>query len=75
MSDDTYLFQSEIKALTGRVRPSAQIKRLAGMKINAVRGADGKVRVLREHHDAVLSGDPKRAKKAHTEEPNWNAIV
>lgn len=71
----TYLSQREIVALTGKVRPKAQMKRLSNMRINAVPGGDGKLRVLRAHHDAVLSGDSAANRRSKTIEPDWSPLA
>lgn len=66
-----FLTTDELKELTGRSQPRAQIATLNMMGIEHRLRADGKVVVLRDHVAKVLGGVESKPKKR---EPNWSLI-
>lgn len=63
------LTPEELQELTGRERPSAQVKALRGMGIEHRVRPDGTAFVLRAH--LLNSGSAK----VRTREPNWSALA
>lgn len=63
----------EIKEITGRCKPSAQIRWLQTMGFTVLRRADGKPLISRAHFEFKMGGTADRS-KAQTYEPNFGAI-
>jgi hypothetical protein len=68
-----FLDQSEIEALTGKVRRPAQEKALNSMGIEHKIRPDGKIVVLRSHIETTLGG-PKSERTQAAREPNWEYL-
>ena len=67
-----FLTRDELRDLTGFRRPEAQLRWLLDNGFTAIRRADGRVVVAREHVLEVLGVKP-----AHVEadpEPDWSAL-
>jgi hypothetical protein len=65
------LTEDEVSQLTGKKRPSAQLKALRFMGIDHKRRPDGSIMVLRAHL-GVTYGDGTGNTAAKRTEPNWN---
>lgn len=72
-SEDMFLTREEIKSLTGRTRPSAQIRWLRGNGIETMQRADGMPLVLRA---AIVAKMGVASNKRHrgSIEPNWSPL-
>lgn len=66
------LSPDELKELTHKQKPSAQVRALRAMGIEHKVRPDGSVAVLRSHVDAQM-GAPKQSAAAPAWEPNWGA--
>ena len=66
-----FLTSDELRQLTGRVRPSAQIRHLETKGIKFIQDADGKPIVIRPDFDATM--ETTRAQR-RTITPNWGAL-
>jgi hypothetical protein len=64
---------AELVALTGRRRPSAQVRVLNQLGIDHVRRPDGRVLVHRDKVRALL-GLGERRRVEPTPEPDWEAL-
>lgn len=70
-----YLTPDEVKALTGYVTRAAACRWLERNGWPFARAAgDGWPRILRQYHDARLSGEEKRRPKSGAE-PNWRCAA
>lgn len=67
------LTTEEIIDITGRCKPSAQIRWLQRMGFVVLRRADGKPLISRAHFEAKMGGVVGLS-KAQTYEPNFGAI-
>ena len=66
------LTDAELVELTGKRRPSAQIRALRHMGIHHKRRGDGTLVVARAHFELLLGGEtPGKPKKI---EPDWNKV-
>jgi hypothetical protein len=65
------LTDSELSQLTGKSRPSAQIRALRYMAIDHKRRPDGSIVVLRSQIEAPC-GEATAASPVKRTEPNWN---
>lgn len=65
------LSPDELKELTHKARPSAQVRALRAMGIEHKVRPDGSVAVLRSHVDAQM-GAPKE-RRVTDWQPNWSA--
>lgn len=65
------LSPDELKELTHKCRPSAQVRALRAMGIEHKVRPDGSVAVLRSHVDSQM-GAPKERRQTQWE-PNWSA--
>ena len=63
------LTDDELTQLTGKTRPSAQVKALRYMAIDHKRRPDGSIVVLRNQLGDPCSGNTATMKRT---EPNWN---
>lgn len=72
----TFLQREEICSLTGRTRPTAQVKVLRSMGIEHKVRPDGCVTVLRAHITKVFDGDLETTfqRRQKVIGPNWLAI-
>lgn len=66
------LSPDELRELTHRQMPSAQIRALRSMGIEHKVRPDGTVAVLRAHVDSAM-GAPRERHKADEWQPNWSA--
>lgn len=76
MSEDAkpiYLTEAEISGVTGRVKPTAQLKWLTAEGIKAKRRADGTVLVSRAHFEEVM-GDRGTVRRRTSRKPNFDAL-
>ncbi len=67
------LTPDEIKDVTGRCKPSAQIRWFQQMGFTVLRRADGKPLISRAHFEAKMGG-LLGVSKARNYEPNFGAI-
>lgn len=66
------LSELDVRELTGKTRPSAQVRALQVMGIPYVRRPDGSLAVHRANVDAALGAVAQSVAKApRTTEPNW----
>ncbi|WP_434033549.1 DUF4224 domain-containing protein [Cupriavidus sp. a3] len=63
----------EVRELTNRQKPSAQIRALRAMGIEHKVRPDGTVAVLRSHVDAQMGGPRERRAASPDWQPNWSA--
>lgn len=63
----------EIRDITGRCKPSAQIRWLQSMGFTVLKRADGKPLISRAHFELKMGGSVERT-KTQTYEPNFGAI-
>lgn len=68
-----FLSENEVRGVTGRVKPSAQLRWLSQAGINAKRRADGTVLVSRRHYEDVMAGGSSRQRRAGRE-PDFSAL-
>lgn len=68
------LTPDELQSLTHRVRPTAQLRALRSMGIEAKQRPDGTVAVLRTAVESSMGGDTARSNKTKPVEPDWNAL-
>jgi hypothetical protein len=66
------LTAAEISQLTGKTRPTAQIKALRYMAIDHRRRPDGSLVVLRTQLGVPWDEAPRSGTPAKKTEPNWN---
>lgn len=66
------LSPEELRELTHRQMPTAQVRALRAMGIEHKIRPDGSVAVLRSHLDAQM-GAPKDTRQPAEWEPNWSA--
>ena len=66
-----FLNPDELRQLTGRARPSAQIRQLEAQEIKFIKDADGKPIVIRP--DIEVTMESARAQH-RTIKPNWEAL-
>lgn len=64
----------EVREITGRKRPQAQLRWFNANGIPAVLRADGKVVVLWSAVEGVLGLGGRRRTARHKVEPNWSAL-
>ena len=67
------LTTQEIIDITGRSKPSAQIRWLQRLGFTVLQRADGKPLISRAHFEFKMGGTSDRS-KAQTYEPNFGAI-
>ena len=68
------LTRKELQSLTHRVRPSAQLRALRFMGIEARQRPDGTVAVLRTAVESSMGGDTATQNKTKPVEPDWKAL-
>jgi hypothetical protein len=68
-----HLTDSELEAITGRRRSSAQLRWLRANGFLCIRRGNGRPLVSRSHFEAVMGGI-SRAVKAPTPEPDFDAL-
>jgi len=68
-----FLTTQELQSLTHRVRPSAQLRALRYMGIEARQRPDGSVAVLRTAVEVSMGGDTSK-KKMRAINPDWKAL-
>jgi Domain of unknown function (DUF4224) len=71
-NDHICLTAAEISQLTGKLRPSAQLKALRFMAIDHKRRPDGSIMVLRAKVVPPCDDADTADKFAKRTEPNWN---
>jgi len=64
----------EIKEVTGRIKPSAQLRWFRQMGFTVLTRADGKPLISRAHFEAKMSGFIGGPSKAQEYEPNYGAL-
>jgi hypothetical protein len=69
-----FLDPDEVRALTGRRRPKAQVRALAGMGIDSRINAKSDVVVLRAHVEHILGMKAVARPKTRECTPNWEAL-
>lgn len=69
----TFLTEDELRYATGLKRPTAQLRWFRQTGIHCARRSDGRVLVLREHFNAVMSGLRGRA-ASRTREPDFSSL-
>lgn len=67
------LTREELRSITGRVKPAAQIRWLQRMGFVVLQRADGQPLVSRAHFEARMGGTDTRA-NTQTLEPNFGAL-
>jgi len=67
-----FLGKGDLRELTSRTRPSAQLRCLHRMGIPAAVRADGTVAVLSSTVDAILG--PTQRRRPRSAEPNWDVL-
>ena len=67
------LNKAQLIELTGKIKPSAQIRALRSMGIAHKVRPDGTPAVLESHIESILCGTIA-ANKAEIAEPNWDAM-
>jgi hypothetical protein len=68
------LTDAELVELTGKQRPSAQMRALKYMGIDHKQRADGTLVVARAHFELLLGGGAAPAKPKKTVEPDWSKV-
>ncbi len=63
----------ELRELTNKQKPSAQIRALRAMGIQHKVRPDGTVAVLRSHVDEQMGAPKERRRPAPDWQPNWSA--
>ncbi len=69
-----FLSKDELRELTGRQMPSAQVRALRAMGIEHKVRPDGSVAVLRAHVEQVM-GVAQDGRISGPAEPNWSAVA
>jgi len=69
-----FLTAEELQALTHRVRPSAQLRALRAMGIEAKQRPDGTVAVLRAAVESSMGGTTATTNNTKPVEPDWKAL-
>ena len=70
-----YLTEHELVGITGKVRPSAQLRWLRSEGFIAKRRADGSVLVSRRHYEEVMGGANSAARDRRKRTPNFGALA
>ncbi len=69
-----HLTSEELKAITGRVRPSAQVKWLRANGFTVLQRADGVPLVSRAHFELVMGGVEREKGRRGEVEPDYSSL-
>jgi hypothetical protein len=69
-----YLTSEELQAITGRVRPSAQVKWFRANGFTVLERADGMPLVSRAHFELVMGGVESHEGRNREVEPDYDSL-
>lgn len=74
LAPSLFLTESEVRALSGKIKRAAQVRALRTMGVEHKVRPDGSVAILRDHIQRVFDGAPSSGRRTKIATPCWDAI-